>query len=290
MTPTGGVSGADGGAGDAAGMSGSGGVVGAGGAPAERGFAGGRGFGGAGRVLRFSGRIAGFGTASGTRVVTGLWERSPFGRFADVMVEDARGHRTLLAPSEEVADFVSSTYTFDEVRLMPVSWRRVAGGLHVTAGSGSGRAGSESGADAVAGSAAGAGSAGGAGSAASAGSGGEGGLEARILVGALPPLGRMLRVVPAPIATAPLWLEAIDPVARILVPGVRTAGSAGGGRREYYGVKTLRRIAWAGAIFDGVDLGAFAPLDPPVRFGFGSAPPEPHLVDLVTTIRLPRTP
>ncbi|MFB2586269.1 hypothetical protein [Herbiconiux liukaitaii] len=261
MTPTGGVSGADG---------------------------------GAGGVLRFSGRIAGFGTASGTRVVTGLWERSPFGRFADVMVEDARGHRTLLAPSEEVAEFVSSTYTFDEVRLMPVSWRRVAGGLHVTAGSGPGRAGSESGADAVAGSAAGAGSAGGAGSAAGAGagagSGAEGGLEARILVGALPPLGRLLRVVPAPIATAPLWLEAIDPIARILVPGVRTAGSAGGGRREYYGVKTLRRIAWAGATLDGVDLGAFAPLDPPVRFGFGSAPPEPHLVDLVTTIRLPRTP
>jgi hypothetical protein len=27
------------------------------------------------------------------------------------------------------------------------------------------------------------------------------------------------------------------------------------------------------------------PLDPPVTFGFGSAPPAPSLVDVVTTIR-----
>jgi hypothetical protein len=202
--------------------------------------------------LRFGGRIAGFGTASGTRVVAGLWQHSPFGAFADVMVEDARGHRTLLAPTEEVADFVSSTYTFDEVRVLPVSWHRIPGGLRVVAGAGAG-------AD---------------------------GLEARILVGAMPMLGRMLRVVPRGLATAPAWLSAIDPVARRIVPGVRTAGTAGGGRREFYGVTTLRRIAWAEASLDGVPLGAFAALDPPVRFGFGSAPSEPHLVDLVTTIRL----
>lgn len=200
----------------------------------------------AGATLRFSGRIAGFGTASGTRVVAGLWRESPFGAFSDVMLEDARGHRTLLAPSAEVAGFVSSTYAFDEVRVVPVRWHRIAGGLRVVAGE----------------------------------------LEARILVGAMPPLGRMLRVVPAVVATAPAWLEAIDPLARRIVPGVRTAGTAGGGRREFYGVTTLRRIAWAGASLGGADLGAFAALDPPVRFGFGSAPPEPHLVDLVTSIRM----
>jgi hypothetical protein len=204
---------------------------------------------GAGTV-RFAGRIVGFGTASGTRIVAGLWQRSPFGAFADVMLEDADGHRTLLAPSEEVAEFVSSTYSFDEVRVVPVVWRRITGGLRVEAG----------------------------------------GLEARLHVGAMPPLGRLLRVVPPRIATAPLWLEAIDPLARLIVPGVRTAGTAGGGRREFYGVTTLRRIAWAGANLDGVDLGAFAARDPPVRFGFGSAPPEPHLVDLVTSIRMPAAP
>ena len=83
---------------------------------------------------RFHGRIAGFGTTSGTRVVVGLWNRSPLGRFVDVMVEAADGHRTLLAPSQAVADYVSSTYTFDEVRVQPVSWRGVDRTLRVSAG------------------------------------------------------------------------------------------------------------------------------------------------------------
>src|SRR5690606_39583710 len=42
-------------------------------------------------VLRFRGRIAGWGTASGTRVVVGRWDASPFGAFADVMVERPDG-------------------------------------------------------------------------------------------------------------------------------------------------------------------------------------------------------
>ena len=61
---------------------------------------------------------------------------SPFGSFADVMVERADGHRLLLAPDRQVADFVQATYTFDEVRLVPVQvrvdppvWRVSAGPL-----------------------------------------------------------------------------------------------------------------------------------------------------------------
>jgi hypothetical protein len=228
--------------------------------------------------MRFQGRIAGFGSASGTRVVIGMWERSPFGRFADAMIEDADGHRTLLAPDDDVAAFVSSTYEFDEVRVVPVRWRRVAGGLEVMAGAdgvgavpdtvpgsrvpGARTAGEADGEEAAA-------------------------LVARLAVGELPPLGRLLRAVPPRLATDPRWLAAIDPIARWLVPGVHTAGSAGNGRREFYGVTTMRRIVWAEASVDGVPLGAFAALDPPVRFGFGSAPPEPHLVDLVTSIRMP---
>ena len=49
---------------------------------------------------RFSGTITGLGTASGRRVVVGHWLTSPFGTFADVMTEDASGHRTLLAPTQ----------------------------------------------------------------------------------------------------------------------------------------------------------------------------------------------
>ena len=199
------------------------------------------------RDLRFAGRIAGFGTDSGIRLVIGLWQRSPFGAFADVMMEDARGHRTLFAPSAQVAEFVGGTYEFDEVLVVPVAAIRIDGGIRVAAGH----------------------------------------LSASMRIGPISPLGRVLRAVPPTLATRPAWLQVLDPVARTLVPGVRTAGTAGNGRREFYGVTVARRIVWADASLDGVDLGAFAPLDPPVRFGFGSAPSEPHLVDLVTTIRVP---
>ncbi len=72
---------------------------------------------------RFDGWIAGLGTAAGLRVVAGIWPRSPLGAFADVMVERPDGHRLLLAPSPEVADFVAGTYLFDEVRVGPVHAR-----------------------------------------------------------------------------------------------------------------------------------------------------------------------
>jgi hypothetical protein len=95
-------------------------------------------------------------------------------------------------------------------------------------------------------------------------------------------------LVPPPLAGAPTWLRAIDPVAARLVPGVRTAGSAGNGRREYYGVRRTRRIASVQARFRGVDLGNLTALKPPVRFGFSSAPEDPQMVSVTTTIDLPK--
>ncbi|TDX81083.1 hypothetical protein EDF35_0749 [Rathayibacter sp. PhB151] len=202
------------------------------------------------RRLRFSGRIAGFGTASGTRIVLGLWESTPFGAFADAMVERADGQRLLIAPTDEVADFIGSTYSFEEVRLAPVAWHRVAGGIEATAGP----------------------------------------LSLALRLGGLTPLGRLLRIVPRPLAEHPAWLTAISPVASVLVRGVSTAGSAGHGRREYYGVRAIRSILGVTASLDGADLGALGPLSPPVRFGFSSAPATPAVVDVTTTITLPRTP
>jgi hypothetical protein len=73
------------------------------------------------RWSRFEGQIAGVGTDTGIRFVVGHWARTPMGAFSDVMVETASGHRVLLAPDERVAAFVESTYTFDEVRIEPVS-------------------------------------------------------------------------------------------------------------------------------------------------------------------------
>lgn len=200
------------------------------------------------RSLRFGGRIAGFGTASGTRVVLGLWERTPLGAFADAMVESPDGHRLLIAPSPGTADLIASTYSFDEVQIAPVSWRRIDGGLAATAG----------------------------------------GLDVRLRLGGLTPLGRLLRVVPRVVAEHPAWLTAISPIASVLVRGVRTAGSAGNGRREYYGVRAVRRVLAVDATLDGGDLGPLRPLSPPVRFGFSSAPADPAIVDVTTTIVLPR--
>jgi hypothetical protein len=100
-----------------------------------------------------------------------------------------------------------------------------------------------------------------------------------------PPLGRLLRLVPRQLATSPTWVTAIDIMARRMLPGVRTRGSAGGGRREYYAALDMHRIGAATVSWGGVDQGALAPVEPPVRFGFGSTPREPSLVRVVTLVR-----
>ncbi len=70
-------------------------------------------------LQRFDGAIAGLGTASGTRLVVGMWPVSPFGPIADLMIERPDGHRLLIAPEQPVADFIAATYRFDEVRVEP---------------------------------------------------------------------------------------------------------------------------------------------------------------------------
>lgn len=196
---------------------------------------------------RFEGHIAGIGTASGTRLVIGRWDSSPFGSFTDVMLEDAAGGRTLLAPSREIADYVGATYTFDDVVLVPITSSLQDSRLVVDAGD----------------------------------------LQVQAEVGPVTLLGRLLGVLPPRLATHPRWLALINPVASLLVRGVATAGSAGHGRTEYYGVTSARAVGGVTATWGDSDLGALAPLQPPVRFGFSSAPPRPQLVTVTTTIRHP---
>lgn len=180
-------------------------------------------------------------------MVVGSWAQSPFGPFADVMAETADGERTLLAPNEIVADFVSLTYTFDRIEVGPVRVHHRPDGFTVDTPT----------------------------------------LSVDGSLGGPAPFDWLLRLVPRPLATAPAWLRAIDPVAARLVSGVRTAGSAGNGRREYYGVRRTRRITAIRGRFRGADLGDLTPLDPPVRFGFSSAPTTPQMVAVTTTIDLP---
>jgi hypothetical protein len=94
----------------------------------------------------------------------------------------------------------------------------------------------------------------------------------------------MLRAVPRRLAVHPGWLHAISPVAGILSSGSRTSGSAGSGRREYYGVSDLHNLSSAVVSWDGVDAGALAPVRPAVTFGFSSVPPRPGIARVRTTV------
>lgn len=201
---------------------------------------------------RFSGHIGGLGTAEGTRVVVGIWDRSPLGAFADVMVERADGHRLLLAPDARVAELVAGTYRFDDVREVPVRVRRPAAATR-------GRPG---GTWEVA----------------------AGPLVAVFTVGARTGLGRVLRLQPPGLGLSRAWALAVEPVARLVLPGVRTVGTAGGGRREWYAARDEHRITDARVSWDGADLGALRPVSPPPAFGFSSTPSRPSLVRVVTTV------
>ncbi len=201
-----------------------------------------------GRHLTFTGRIAGVGTTSGVRVVVGRWEDSPLGAFADAMVEDPAGHRLLLAPTEAVADLVATTYRFDEVHVVDVDVTGGPGTWAVTAGP----------------------------------------LELRLRVGGRTALGWALRAVPAPLARDRRWTLVTDPVARVVLRGVRTRGSAGSGRREYYAATDLNAVTSASGRLGDLPLGDLAPVHPPPRFGFGSTPSRPGVTTLTTTVVLPR--
>ena len=182
--------------------------------------------------MRFDGWILGVGTSSGTRVVVGHWPRSPFGPLSDVMVEHPDGHRLLLVPQPEVADFIAVTYTFDEVALVPVAvgrpepetWTVTAGALA---------------------------------------------LQAR--TGGRPPLGWLLHALPAWLATAPAWADLVDLPARLA--GMRTRGTAGNGRTEWYGVRDLHTVIDLTATWSGTPLGRSPRSD---RRSPSASPPSPR--------------
>lgn len=196
---------------------------------------------------RFDGQIAGVGTQSGLRAVVGHWAEGPWGSFADVMVETADGHRVLLAPDERVAEFVTATYSFDATRIEPVTVTESADRWEVGTTS----------------------------------------LTLAFTVGRRTGLGQLLRTVPSRVATSPAWCAVTDPFARVLMRGVRTRGTAGNGRREWYGATDVRRILEATGTWEGADLGGLTDVDPPCRFGFSSTPRRPSVTRVVTTVEWP---
>lgn len=195
---------------------------------------------------RYDGHILGFATADGRRVVVGRWLRSHRPPFADVMTEDARGRRTLLAPSRAIADEVAATYAFDDVVITPVrvTCDATARRWRVTAPP----------------------------------------LTADVTLGGRTGVGRLLGALPRSLARSRAFATAVDPVARVLVPGVRTRGSAGPGRREWYGAVGQHQVAAVRAEWDGVPCGHLLPTVPPVHFGFSSVPQRPSVTAVRTTI------
>ena len=112
-------------------------------------------------------------------------------------------------------------------------------------------------------------------------------LQLSAAVGARTALGMAARLIPRALAVHPQWLQAISPLAARLSPGTRTAGTAKGGRREYYGLTDLHRIDSASVHWNGVDAGALAAVRPAVGFGFSSVPAEPSLARVRTTVVQP---
>ncbi|GAA3619983.1 hypothetical protein GCM10022199_25530 [Marihabitans asiaticum] len=201
---------------------------------------------------RFDGQILGAGSTSGVRLVVGDWADSPLGAFTDVMVATADGTRVLLAPSAQVGDYVSATYHFDEVVTCPVELQH--NGINALGWTWQVDAGP---------------------------------LRVSLRIGDRTGTGRFLRALPAPFATSRLASVLGDPVARVLHPGVRTYGSAGNGRREYYGARDQHAVISLSGTWHGTDLGAIAPLDPAPDFGFSSAPRRPSLTRVRTTVTRP---
>ena len=133
---------------------------------------------------RFIGEIAGVGTTSGTRLVIGHWPTSPFGSIADAMVEHADGRRVLLAPTTRWPTYVAGVYEFDDVVVTELVAAREPGRLLVHGGP----------------------------------------LEIELAVGRRDGLGWLLRSVPRSSRPARRGRPSIDPVARIVLRGVRTRG------------------------------------------------------------------
>lgn len=198
-------------------------------------------------LLCFDGWICGFGTPSGHRFVAGVWAQSPFGSFADVMWQRPDGRRVLLAPNKAVRDFVARTYRFDDAVVTPVFFSHVGPTWTVRAEP----------------------------------------VSLSITPGRRDVVGVLLASIPRPVRRSRHFAALADfPASRIL-PGVRTRGVSPGGNRQWYCAQDHRPLVRGRAWLGADSLGDAQAIDPPVTFGFSSAPSRPAWVRVRTYLEGP---
>lgn len=201
---------------------------------------------------RFEGCIAGAAFATGDSVVVGAWRSSPFGRFVDVMWVQPDGTRVLLAPTVDVAAYVQRLYSFDRVDVVGVTGGWDGFAVAVTAGP----------------------------------------LRVRMLGATRDARSWLFAMRPRALRQSPAWISVEDLVARPLVGrviggahGVRAAGVAPGGRREYYGVADYRGVVEASLQVHGIDAGQVRDLPARLGIGLSSFPRRPAIVHVTTTVQ-----
>lgn len=195
-------------------------------------------------TLRFEGRIGGAAFATGDRVVVGVWARSPFGPFGDVMWADPGGERLLLAPTNEIAGFVDDHYAFDRVVVTPVVTSSRGIGIRVAAGD----------------------------------------LELELAARRRTALGRLVRMFPLQLRTSRRWISFQDrvvrPLARPLIGdprSIRVTGRTRAGAREWYAIHDVW-AADASLRIRGTPAGDAARRLAPSGFGFSEFPSAPTIV------------
>lgn len=190
--------------------------------------------------VELRGHIGASGFASGERIVVGVWDDGPLGAMADVMWARPDGERVLLAPTDAVAELITSAYRFDRVDVVDVRGACDGRRLEVDAGA----------------------------------------LSVRLVAGRGWPL--------PPARLRPLWFTRYveGPIARLAM-GVRTYGVTPMGGREWYRADRWSPVVSGSATFEGVDLGAMGPVDPPCGFNFSEPPTRPSITAVRPLLELP---
>jgi hypothetical protein len=106
-------------------------------------------------------------------------------------------------------------------------------------------------------------------------------MDLELGIGRRTALGRLLALQPSALREQLWWARLCDPIARRVMPGVRTAV-----RNEedqlWYAASDHRLLSSVSGTLAGVDIGAMAPVEPAVDFGGSAAPSTPSLTRIAS--------